>query len=631
MKVYEPNAQPTKYICDIDSTVAHIQEMFQKLSKNDFGKYVKNISCFKYKKAPSAFYIKATSMQSKKRSKFHSKTGHVHTNLTKKILNWNWIRDKRSSQPNSDAYGDFINAKDFGNDYFDDFDDESKGFEVENLKGNLQYALRDEKEDYDKLYLDGDGVYRRRENERKKRGAVDMTDVVNGLRNLPPLRPLIDEIFVIRGDSTTIQCNASGFPLYSYSNLSNFDQYTWSAERKAMLQYSNTKLFGPTISIVNIQPRNFGTYTCYKDKSVIRSVKLNVIVIPDFNVVFTPLYKCQSECTYEDLMNIQKLGPMMSKAMCSGDDEPDSIRIDEPVCMSNKENENVLKPTVVMKSSPQPTIECSPECQRDLKCSLALLWASNAPSLAFVKVVIFYDDFNKTLTPLDTCDSDLTTVMALKKKDSNGHHEYRRLVLDMEPGNVDVVVTCPAGFYLLADQKICAVCPADTCSLAGENTCTACPRGTHAPPGSCACRLAFGPHRPNVLLLPPHAKCVDRVEATLRGDVQQWQWQWQVCAWQWCVVVCGVVCGGCVALALSTRRLRGQCEPPATLSVPGCLSAAQTQGRVRRPLSPSRVLLERIFKRSPSSSRATDSQETRFGMWKERNGPPPLPPIDFDL
>ncbi|CAK1593571.1 unnamed protein product [Parnassius mnemosyne] len=473
-------------------------------------------------------------MQSKKRSKFHSKTGHVHTNLTKKILNWNWIRDKRSSQPNSDAYGDFINAKDFGNDYFDDFDDESKGFEVENLKGNLQYALRDEKEDYDKLYLDGDGVYRRRENERKKRGAVDMTDVVNGLRNLPPLRPLIDEIFVIRGDSTTIQCNASGFPLYSYSNLSNFDQYTWSAERKAMLQYSNTKLFGPTISIVNIQPRNFGTYTCYKDKSVIRSVKLNVIVIPDFNVVFTPLYKCQSECTYEDLMNIQKLGPMMSKAMCSGDDEPDSIRIDEPVCMSNKENENVLKPTVVMKSSPQPTIECSPECQRDLKCSLALLWASNAPSLAFVK-------------------------------DSNGHHEYRRLVLDMEPGNVDVVVTCPAGFYLLADQKICAVCPADTCSLAGENTCTACPRGTHAPPGSCACRLAFGPH-----------SCV-------------------------------------------------------SAGVPGCLSAAQTQGRVRRPLSPSRVLLERIFKRSPSSSRATDSQETRFGMWKERNGPPPLPPIDFDL
>ncbi|CAG5005661.1 unnamed protein product [Parnassius apollo] len=84
-------------------------------------------------------------------------------------------------------------------------------------------------------------------------------------------------------------------------------------------------------------------------------------------------------------------------------------------------------------------------------------------------------------------------------------------------------------------------------------------------------------------------------------------------------------------MALSSRRARGQCEPSATLSVPGCLSAAQTQGRVRRPLSPSRVLLERLFKRSPSSSRATDSQETRFGMRKERNGPPPLPPIDFDL
>ncbi|CAG5005666.1 unnamed protein product [Parnassius apollo] len=494
-EVYEPNADPTKYICDINATVMHIQEMFQNLSKTDFGKYVKNISCFKYKKAPSAFHIKATSKQSKKKFKIHSKTGHGYaTDLTKKKLKWNWIRDKRSSQLNSDAFGDFTNWKDLNNDYFDDVDDESRGFEVENLRGSLQYALRDEKEDYDRLYLDGDGVYRRRENERKKRGAVDMSDVVNGLRNLPPLRPLIDEIFVIRGDSVTIQCNASGGPAYSYLNLSNMYEYTWSTERKAMLQCSNTKVYGSTISIVNVQPRNFGTYTCFEDKSVIRSVKLNVIVVPDFNIVFTTLYKCQSECTYEDLKNIQKLGPVMFKAMYWGE-ESCPIRIDEPVCMSNKDNEALLRSTVVVKPSSQPTIECSPECQRDLKCSMALLWASNAPSLALVKVIIAYDELNKTLTPLDTCDSDLTTVMALKKKDSNGHNEYRRLVLGMERGNVDVVVTCPAGFYLLADQKICVVCPVDTCSLAGENTCTACPRGTHAPPGASTCRLAFGPHR----------------------------------------------------------------------------------------------------------------------------------------
>ncbi|KPI96708.1 hypothetical protein RR46_12738 [Papilio xuthus] len=55
--------------------------------------------------------------------------------------------------------------------------------------------------------------------------------------------------------------------------------------------------------------------------------------------------------------------------------------------------------------------------------------------------------------------------------------------------------------------------------------------------------------------------------------------------------------------------------------------------RLRRPLSPSRVILERLYKRSQSSSRATDSQDTKFVITESMMSevvPPPLPPIDFE-
>lgn len=54
-------------------------------------------------------------------------------------------------------------------------------------------------------------------------------------------------------------------------------------------------------------------------------------------------------------------------------------------CVCVQQNEDLLKPTVVITAVAPPGIECGPECRRDLTCSIALLWASNAPALTTVK------------------------------------------------------------------------------------------------------------------------------------------------------------------------------------------------------------------------------------------------------
>ncbi|RVE53777.1 hypothetical protein evm_001669 [Chilo suppressalis] len=64
--------------------------------------------------------------------------------------------------------------------------------------------------------------------------------------------------------------------------------------------------------------------------------------------------------------------------------------------------------------------------------------------------------------------------------------------------------------------------------------------------------------------------------------------------------------------------------------------AAQSPSSIKpaptaRPLSPSRVILTKFFRASRTSTKATDSQETKFALWKVKKVPPALPPIDFDL
>ncbi|XP_013136056.1 PREDICTED: uncharacterized protein LOC106101380 isoform X2 [Papilio polytes] len=474
-EVHEPSCVRGP-LCDIDATIIHVIDMYKKLPATSFRTFVKNITCYAYKNLPSIFQLRDTTKT--KKSRHGNEQGS-------KIWRWNWVRGKRSTKNN---FADIPYRNDVDYDYIDD---DNKRMESKYPVEKIQYILGNNKEDYDKLYLGADGVYRGRENERRKRKTIDMTSVVNGLTNLPPLRELVDEIFVIRGKSISIFCNVSGTPVYSVSNLTNMFRYTWTAERKSMLSAPNLKVVGPSLVLTGIEPRNFGTYTCSQDKIVARSVRVNVIEIPDFNIVFTPLYKCLGECTYEDLENIQNLGQEIQKsANCCGI-VTSSARVDHPISLSDQQNEDLLKPTVVITAVAPPGIECGPECRRDLTCSIALLWASNAPALTTVKVVIIYDKFNNTLTPVDSNMPKMSISKKLKTKDSNGHREYLVLSRSMSPGDVDVVVACPAGYYLLTDQKICAVCPANTCAAAGENTCAPCPRGTHAEPGAAACRLGL--------------------------------------------------------------------------------------------------------------------------------------------
>ncbi|XP_013176827.1 PREDICTED: uncharacterized protein LOC106124567 isoform X3 [Papilio xuthus] len=477
-EVHEPSCVRGP-LCDIDATIIHVIDMYKKLPAAAFRSFVKNITCYAYKELPQIFQIRDTTKT--KKSRHGNEQGS-------KIWRWNWVRGKRSTE-NDDNFADISNRNDVDYDYIDD--DNNNIVESKYPSEKIQYVLGNDKEDYDKLYLGTDGVYRGRENERRKRKTIDMTSVVNGLTNLPPLRELVDEIFVIRGKSISIFCNVSGTPVYSVSNLTNMFRYTWTAERKSMLNAPNLKVVGPSLVLSAIEPRNFGTYTCSQDKIVARSVRVNVIEIPDFNIVFTPLYKCLGECTYEDLENIQNLGVAIQKSSNCCGIVSSSARVDHPISLSDQQNEDLLKPTVVITAVAPAGIECGPECRRDLTCSIALLWASNAPALTTVKVVIIYDKFNNTLTPVDNNLPKMSISKKLKTKDSNGHREYQVLSRSMSPGDVDVVVACPAGYYLLTDQKICAVCPANTCAAAGENTCSPCPRGTHAEPGAAACRLGL--------------------------------------------------------------------------------------------------------------------------------------------
>ncbi|XP_026742129.1 uncharacterized protein LOC113504162 isoform X2 [Trichoplusia ni] len=163
-----------------------------------------------------------------------------------------------------------------------------------------------------------------------------------------------------------------------------------------------------------------------------------------------------------------------------------SVRIDEPVCQKDRAtNSSLLRTTAVLSLGPQ-RVNCSVQCRRDLISSLVVLSAANTPVLSSVGVVISKDGVNGTLKPCTRLVRPVVTH-TLRKKDSNGHREYHKLSTNLLPGKLNVVLICPAGYYLMHENKICASCPPNTSSAVGDNTCTECPRGTRAEPGAAVC------------------------------------------------------------------------------------------------------------------------------------------------
>uniref|UniRef100_A0A2A4K0P8 Ig-like domain-containing protein n=1 Tax=Heliothis virescens TaxID=7102 RepID=A0A2A4K0P8_HELVI len=549
--------------CDIQATLDHITALQNKVSKEDFEALVRNITCFKYKPVDSGFFV-PYKRQGKR---------------------WDWIRNKRCLKLH------FARVKEES-----DFDDEVDVVE-----------FGQESDSFDKFVKGDDGIYKIVT--RKKRTAC-LKDLEVGLRNIPSLMPGKNEMYVMVGDTVTLDC----VPTATVPESDG--KYSWKTDRKRMLKHDNVQVEGVKLTINNVEPRNVGTYTCSLDQTVQRNLRLVVMTIPAFDVVFLPIYKTEDTCSYDDLKAIQSLGGMMSEANRCG--KACSVRIDEPVCQRDRGTNISLLRTMGVISMTPLNFNCSMQCRRDIASSLVMLCATNTPVLSSIGIVMSKDGVNSTLTPWAQFVRPVVTH-SLRKKDTNGHKEYHKLVSTLAPGKVDVVLNCPAGFYLLRDYKLCSSCPANTHSLRGDNMCTRCPRGTHAPPGAEECLAAAQPRR------------------------YDWWW-YPPCGYF--VACCGVVLGCTICLVLSiivhfvskrhenaerSSSTRERLNTPKTGTSVTATFAHVILAPHSRPLSPSRVILPRFFKPSLTSSRATDSQETKFELWKERNKPPPLPPIDFDF
>ncbi|XP_063898088.1 uncharacterized protein LOC110376175 isoform X2 [Helicoverpa armigera] len=550
-------------ICDIQATLDYITNLQGKVPKEDFEALVKNISCYKYKPVDTKFFVP------------YKREGK----------RWDWIRNKRCLKYR------FARVEESD---FDDDDDDAVEFD-------------DESDSFEKYVKGEDGIYKIVT--RKKRTAgLDNLDI--GLRNIPTLMPGQDELYVMVGDTVTLDC----IPYPSFPDADG--KYSWKTDRKRMLKQDNVQVEGVKVTIHNVEPRNVGSYTCSLDQTVQRNVRLAVMTVPAFDVVFLPIYKTEETCAYDDLKAIQSLGGMMSEETRCG--KACSVRIDEPVCQRDRgTNSSLLRTTAVLSMSPL-NVNCSLHCRRDIVSSLVMLSALNTPALSNIGIVMSKDGVNETLTPWTTLVRPVITH-SLRKKDTNGHKEYHKLVSSLTPGKVDVVLNCPAGYYLLPDYKLCSSCPANTRSLRGDNTCTRCPRGTHAPPGATECLAATPPRR------------------------YDWWW-YPPCGYLVACVGLVLGCTVCLVLSVIVHFVSKEHKPKKKKSVERELANTPKTGTSvtaafahaalaphSRPLSPSRVILPRFFKPSLTSSRATDSQETKFELWKERNKPPPLPPIDFDF
>ncbi|XP_028157045.1 uncharacterized protein LOC114350432 [Ostrinia furnacalis] len=205
----------------------------------------------------------------------------------------------------------------------------------------------------------------------------------------------------------------------NYDEIEKDNELRWLTDRKDMLTYDNVIVDGPKLMIKEVEARNLGEYTCKKD-----------------------------------LRAVQLLGPMMGKEICSKD-QLCGVQIEEPVCLQDRESSTAyVRMTAKMSVLPGQGVECSARCRRDLHDSLALMAAADAPALAAVKVMIMYDDMNKTLVPSSSSDSRRTIIThTLRRKDSDPHHDYYSPSFYSE--SINVFASCPAGYYLIPDQKLC--------------------------------------------------------------------------------------------------------------------------------------------------------------------------------
>ncbi|CAB3241551.1 unnamed protein product [Arctia plantaginis] len=543
----------SRTICDIQATYDHVTRRRQELTATAFDAYVKDIPCYKYKRLQRSFL----------------------TTRKTKIPKWDWIRNKRSV-----LRFDKCKKSDNVNQYCDKFE---------------------------MFVKDGDGIYRIIERRKRDTGR----SIKKQLRRLPPLKPGKNELYVMVGDSVSLDC-----PLQP--QRSTYSQYIWGADPKELLSCDNVRINGFTLVIKKVGPRNAGRYRCSVDGIVRRSTKVTVVALPTIDVVFLPTYKTPRDCNYDDLKAIQQLGREMTNAVGCGN--ICTIRIDEPMCQKDRAtNRSLIRSTGVLTMSPR-RFQCGVQCRRDLFSSMLRLAIGNIPAVTYTRVVVSKDGVNETLKPCKYTGRPMTTH-TLRKKDSSGHFEYHKFSSVAESGQMNIVTLCHPGFYLLKDQNICAPCPANTSSSLGDNVCTVCVAGTAAPPGAAECH-------------------------SLVKRLRRYDWWWYpscgyVLAFGGLVCACGVCMALALVVHLGSRGIEAQCPcdriNSACLVGTGAMKPHVVAGYMHtsrpRPLSPSRVILARFYKPSLPSSRGTvvDSQETRFEMWKEKNIPPSLPDIDFDI
>ncbi|KAJ2938395.1 hypothetical protein O0L34_g13320 [Tuta absoluta] len=609
-------------LCDIDATSNHIVSLRRTMTTKAFEQYVKNFTCYRYKKPPSHFLLEPWKRKVKKRKHQKHKHCNKYFDLTplQKNLKWDWIRRKRSLLSLNYDADDYVFEQD--NHYESDTLPHRNKYVIKKpkktIKKNYNISFKKNKEEgFEKLYKGQDNVYRVVKR-RAKRTVGDMKEIAHGLRNLPPLQPKQDEVYAMIGDNISLDC-LHGSRRYQKTE----EPFTWETDRSGMLAEPSVVVDGSIVVVKKVEAKHAGNYTCSQNGKT-RTVRLTVVTVPQLHVVFIPMYTSRQGCTYEDLRAMKQLGPLMSKETCENPKNCNTIQIDEPICMEDRDDASVhLRATAILTSCHHPVVKCSAQCRRDLQCAFALLCASNAPVLHGVKVVIERQAYNKTMLPSYGANRRLIVTHTLRKKDLRKHRAYHQLAAGMYPGNLDIVVSCPAGFYLIPKQKICAACPADTYAAAGENTCYSCAAGTSSLPGSSRCKLSL--HR-----------------------MRRYDWWWYPpCGYF--VAAMGVLCAClvCTVCALvahvtsrSTARDRGR---PVSVNwvdsrwtwsrrtgLKRCSSTSAGVATRGEPPSPSAVILARFFRTSASTSRA-DSQEPKFEQWKEKNTQPSLPPIDFDL
>ncbi|XP_049882466.1 uncharacterized protein LOC126378316 [Pectinophora gossypiella] len=572
-------------LCDLQATSNHIVDVRRTLPRRDFEHYVRNITCYRYKKPPDYFFIEPW----KKVRRRNDLRISEQDSQSIKSIKWDWIRNKRSLLSTDNIDDDELGIVD---DAYDDTDSANDfkakdGFNVIKLVGDTGDGDGDESS-FERLYKGEDNVYRKKKKKRRKRTVEDMKELILGLKNLPPLKPVLNQVFVMLGDSVTLDC----VPPLSHIRQRADPEVEWSTDRIGMMKYDNVVVKGSSVVLRKVETRNVGNYTCSHERYIYRVVQLTVLALPQFRVVFIPMYSSESGCTYDDLRALQQLGQVMSEEgwVCGHD----TARIDEPICLEDKDDASIhLRATAILTVCPPPEVRCSAQCRRDLQCALALLCASNAPALSSVKVLLSRNGLNMTLTPSMKADRKMIVTHTLRKKDLQGHTEYHRLAASMAPGNLDIVLSCPAGYYLMPKDKICAACPCDTFAGAGDNACYPCPAGMSAEPGAERCRLSLRRMR--------------------RYD---W-WFYPPCGYAVAgggLVLASVVCAICALLAHVTSRSTR--APAAATSVARVesrwtwskktaakkCSSTSAAGARGKPLSPSAVILARFFKGSPASS-----------------------------